>query len=77
MGHFSDFLFARPSFMEGMARVIDPAGLLNEYNIAPTGELADYYAILADWSAVGCHLRNATEAEHSRTQAGVAVGKAK
>ncbi len=50
---YSDFLYARPSFLEGMARVMDMGNTLNEYNTFETGEEADYTALLMDWIAVG------------------------
>jgi hypothetical protein len=57
----SDFLFARPSFLEGAARVIDASGSLNVYNSMPTGEEADALATWADWSAVGGDIMAAAE----------------
>lgn len=53
MSSFSSFLFARPSFIEGMARIWDFAGTLNVYNRSATPELADARAFQADWAAVG------------------------
>ncbi|MCH3918355.1 MAG: hypothetical protein LKE40_13040 [Spirochaetia bacterium] len=44
----SDFLFARPSILEGIARNIDLFGILNEYNDSNTSEEADYKAYLND-----------------------------
>jgi hypothetical protein len=32
MGHYSNFLFADPSFIEGTARLLDFAGTLQQYN---------------------------------------------
>lgn len=46
-------LFARPSFFEGMARVLDIGGTLNEYNNSSTPDQADYDALCADWRTVG------------------------
>lgn len=46
-------LFARPSFVEGVARVIDIGSTLNEYNRDKTEEEADAKAIKSDWYAVG------------------------
>ncbi|MFO0966852.1 MAG: hypothetical protein U0793_14865 [Gemmataceae bacterium] len=61
MSTLSTFLFAEPSFAEGMARAIDLGGTLNEYNRSPSGELADYFALSADWRAVGCDLQVAAD----------------
>ena len=49
----TDFLFARPSFLEGLARLADYFGVLQEYNTSSTTEAADERAIRADWAAVG------------------------
>jgi hypothetical protein len=56
MGQFSFFLFARPSFVEGAARVLDIGDTLNHYNTSPTEADADYNALFADWCAVGSDL---------------------
>jgi len=53
MGSYSDFLFARPSFIEGGGRLFDFAGTLDSYNDTSTGEGADRRALGADWRAVG------------------------
>jgi hypothetical protein len=55
MGSLDDSLFlcARPSFLEGMSRVLDFGNCLNEYNGAPTGAQADYLAISGDWRLIG------------------------
>jgi len=55
----SEFLFARSSFLEGVARLWDLGNFLNEYNDAPTPEQADLAATAADWRAVGDDLRAA------------------
>lgn len=49
----SIFLFARPSFIEGMARVLDLGGTLQVYNESNTGREADFVAIWSDWKEVG------------------------
>jgi hypothetical protein len=53
----SGFLFARPSFIEGLARALDLGGTLNDYNYLPTTQLADNYALLKDWMIVGDDMR--------------------
>ena len=53
----SDFLFARASFWEGIARLIDFGGTLDEYNTALTPEQADRIALEQDWIAVGKDLQ--------------------
>lgn len=57
----SDFLFARPSFMGGIARLFDLTGTLNIYNESGTGEKADVRALRQDWKAIGDDLRDAVE----------------
>ncbi len=59
MSRFTDFLYARPSFLEGVARVLDVGGGLTEFNKSLTIEEADLRAIAADWGAVGQDLRDA------------------
>ena len=54
-----DFLFARPSFIGGIARTLDFGGTLNAYNDSPSGEIADFRALSEDWKAVGNALRSA------------------
>ncbi len=66
MSKLSTFLFADPSFTEGMARVLDLRGVLNLYNNSQTADQADFWAIYADWRAVGRDIRDATTAECSR-----------
>jgi hypothetical protein len=59
MSPLSTFLFSRPSFIEGMCRVVDIAGTLNEYNRSETGEMADYLALYADWRLIGMDIQRA------------------
>jgi hypothetical protein len=40
----TDFLFARPSVLEGIGRNIDLFGVLNIYNSSPNGHEADMKA---------------------------------
>ena len=58
MGH-SDYLFARPSFITGIARLFDFAGTLNSYNISPNESIADARAFQQDWKAIGDDMRAA------------------
>lgn len=60
MNH-SFFLFSRPSFLGGAARLFDFAGTLNVYNISITGEAADARAFHEDWKAIGDDMRIALE----------------
>jgi hypothetical protein len=55
----SDFLFARPSFLEGMGRTIDLFGVMDDYNYSETGKEADRKAIASDWNAIYGDLNSA------------------
>ncbi len=57
----SDYLFARPSFMEGAARIMDLSGSLNTYNYSRNGAEADARALAQDWRAIGRDVRAALE----------------
>lgn len=57
MGDFSTFLFANPSFFEGMSRVLDVGGTLTEFNRSRSGVEADLLALHADWLALGDDFR--------------------
>jgi len=59
--HNSDFLFARPSLVGGMARILDFGGTLKIYNESPSEGMADCIALSEDWKAVGNALRAALE----------------
>lgn len=53
------FLYARPSFREGVARVLDMGDTLTEYNYSLTPQQADRLALRSDWMVVGEDLRHA------------------
>lgn len=55
----SDFLFATPSFAEGMGRLVDFGNTLTEYNRTRSSAEADQRAITQDWLAVGDDIRGA------------------
>lgn len=61
----SDFLFALPSFVEGIARNIDIFGTLQVYNSSPSPEEADARALRKDWEAVGGDIRSAMNSHNS------------
>ena len=54
-------LYAEPTFISGMARVLDIGATLHEFNYSTTPELADIEAIRSDWEAVGNDLRVAID----------------
>ncbi len=51
MGSF--FLFAMPSFLGGVARLLDLGGTFNSYNEGVSPEEADTVATYVDWLTVG------------------------
>ncbi len=53
MSELFGFLYARPSAVEGAARLVDWGGTLNEYNRSLTPQMADELALFADWWTVG------------------------
>lgn len=52
MGECTDFLFARPSFTEGVGRLLDFGGTLTQFNASPTEEVADLVALRSDVAVV-------------------------
>lgn len=59
MSKRSSFMFALPSFWEGIARTFDLAGSYDEYNGLWEGSASDAAALNQDWWAVGDDLRDA------------------
>jgi hypothetical protein len=59
MGDYSFLLFARPSFIEGAARIFDFGNSLTEYNYSENGEQADALALRADYEAIAGDMRKA------------------
>ena len=57
----SDFLFAMPSTLSGVARSLDLGGTFDSYNSSQTGEEADRKALTSDWRSVGKDLHDAME----------------
>ena len=57
----SYLLFARPSFVEGMARILDLGLTLNDYNSFPLPDQADNYALKSDWESIGADFIQAME----------------
>ena len=67
MEFYSSFLFARPSLIEGIARIMDMRGTLNEYNASDTGAVADAIAIWMDWRMIGQDIHGAMGAFSEET----------
>lgn len=57
----TDYLYARPSFLEGMGRIFDFGGTMTVFNTSRTPEEADVRALGDDWRTVGADLRAAVE----------------
>ena len=66
---YRGIIYARPSFIEGMARIFDMGGTLNEYDFGPApdgaespkladGSKADMEALRSDWRKVGDDMRS-------------------
>jgi len=49
----SEFLFAMPSVLSGVARTLDLGATLDSYNDSLNEALADAKALYADWRSVG------------------------
>ena len=77
LGPVTDFLFARPSFLGGVARVLDMGNTLTEFNQSLTGAQADAVALRMDWALVGKAMREAMaqyEQEHKALLDEASVG---
>jgi hypothetical protein len=62
----SDFLFAQPSFLSGMARALDLSGTFDAYNRSRNGGEADLRAIWSDWLTVGQDMSEAINSEKDK-----------
>jgi hypothetical protein len=63
MGDYSSILFARPSFVEGMARILDFGNSLFEYNRSETPAQADFNALRSDMAAIAEDMRRAISSQ--------------
>ena len=57
----SDFLIAQPSFVSGVARLIDFSCSFDSYNKSASPAEADFRASLSDWISVGFDILDVTE----------------
>ncbi len=57
----TDILYATPTFIGGMARVLDIGSTLTEYNTSSTPEKADLEALSSDWVVTGNDIRSAMD----------------
>ena len=71
MGMSSDFLYARLSFVEGLARILDFGNTFSGYNDSDTGLETDSIALWTDWAVVGQDIRDAIGAFEEKDVASV------
>lgn len=67
---YTFLLFARPSFVEGIARILDFGGTLQAYNRSRSTRDADLNALRSDWRAIGSDIQRSMgeyEQEESRS----------
>jgi hypothetical protein len=65
MRDLTGFLYAQPSCLEGVARILDLGDTLTGYNACETGEQSDRLAFRMDWKAIGADMEEAFAAyEH-------------
>ena len=73
MSHFgrnlTGYLYAIPTFMAGMARVLDLYGTYDSYNESASGDEADAVALRNDWAMVGQDVQDAMNAYEQESQA--------
>ncbi|HEX8455362.1 MAG TPA: hypothetical protein VF647_25005 [Longimicrobium sp.] len=64
----SDFVFVRPSFARGIARLMDIRGALNRtaYDLSESPAEADTKALLSDWQVLAGDIRGAFEETSNR-----------
>jgi hypothetical protein len=58
----TDFLFARPSFVSGVARLVDFGCVFDQYNISRSQLEADIRASVSDWLSVGDDIQSTIDA---------------
>lgn len=66
--HSTFYLFAKPSFTSGIARVMDLGGTLQIYNESETAEKADFTAIENDWKITGNDIKTAINKYERQTR---------
>jgi hypothetical protein len=65
----SDFLFARPSFLSGVGRLVDFGCSFDAYNVSHSPIEADVRASVSDWLSVGDDLYTIIDEEINRNEA--------
>jgi len=62
-------LFKRPSFIAGMAALLNFGGNINKYSADSSGQEADANSLKSDWTAIGNDMRTAiTDYESAQTK---------
>jgi hypothetical protein len=56
--YVNNYLFADPSKVEGVGRLFDLGGTLQQYNASRTEQEADFKALLNDWLAIGNDIKH-------------------
>lgn len=69
---FTTFMYAIPSFVEGIARLFDFAGSMTEYNTSPSPDDADRRALAADVMAIMADAARVTGSASIESKAQVA-----
>jgi hypothetical protein len=59
MGRYTDLLYAQPTFLEGIGRLVDFAGTLDDYNVSASPAEADRLAMASDCWAGGEDMKKA------------------
>ena len=65
MNDYFGLLYARPSFVEGLGRVLDIGATLTEYNTSISGAQADLLALRADLQALRRDFHEAQRQVHA------------
>lgn len=60
--HDTTFLFKKPSFISGVASILDIYGKSNSrFNTSKTTEEADTKALISDWMMIGADIQEAMD----------------
>lgn len=59
MLEYTTYLYARPSFIEGIARILDFGNTLQVYNTSSGADDPDAWALATDWYAIGEDMKRA------------------
>lgn len=59
MNEYTTYLYARSSFIEGIARILDFGNTLQVYNTSRRSDDPDAWALATDWHAIGEDMKRA------------------